>query len=109
MADKRKENKVMAMLERTGVIRKADSDGSLDSDSDGGLSRDGSNIKPIFDTPDSTVKVTPAARQPVPGMPSPVFPSEKAANIREESAPDDESFDIDEELARAIIKRRNLK
>jgi len=79
MPDKRNENKIMAMLERTGVIRKADSDGSLDTDSDGG-----SNIKPIFDTPDDAVRVTPAARQPIPGMPTPVFPEEQPVEVMEE-------------------------
>jgi len=74
MAEKKNENKIMAMLERTGVIRKADSDGSLDTDSGS------SNIKPIFDTPDDAVKVTPAARQPIPGMPTPVFPSDKPSD-----------------------------
>jgi len=74
MPEKRNESKIMAMLERTGVIRKVGvEDGSLDIDS----SRDEPDIKPIFNTPDNIVKVTPAARQPVPGMPSPVFPADR--------------------------------
>jgi len=79
MPDKKSESKIMAMLERTGVIRKADSDGSLDTDSS-------SDIRPIFDSPDNAVKVTPAARQPVPGMPTPVFPSEKTAEAKVEQS-----------------------
>jgi len=77
MADKKNENKIMAMLERTGVIRKADAGDAYSSSSD-------SDIKPLFNTPDETVKVTPAARQPIPGMPTPVFPSEKPPDIQEE-------------------------
>jgi len=74
MPEKRNESKIMAMLERTGVIRKVGvEDGSLDIDS----SRNEPDIKPIFNTPDNTIKVTPAARQPVPGMPSPVFPANR--------------------------------
>jgi len=77
MPDKRNENKIMAMLERTGVLRKVgDDDGSLETDSNG-PSNSGADIKPLFDVPDDTVKVTPAARQPIPGMTAPVFPSEK--------------------------------
>jgi len=72
MPDKKKESKIMGMLERTGVIRKADS--VEDSILNG---RDDSGIKPIIDSPDNAIKVTPAARQPIPGMPTPVFPSDK--------------------------------
>jgi len=76
MPEKRNENKIMAMLERSGVLRKVGSeDGSLETD-DASM-RGGSDIKPLFETPDDQIKVTPAARQPVPGMPSPVFPSDK--------------------------------
>jgi len=72
MADKKNENKIMAMLERTGVIRKADAVDNPDL-----VGRNGSDIKPIFDAPDNSVKVTQASRQPVPGMSTPIFPSEK--------------------------------
>ena len=74
MPEKKNDSKIMAMLERTGVIRKVGpEDGSLDTDS----ARSEPDIKPLFNTPDDTVKVTPAARQPIPGMPTPVFPSDK--------------------------------
>jgi len=76
MPEKRNENKIMAMLERSGVLRKVGSeDGSLETDGTSMLND--SDIKPLFETSDDSVKVTPAARQPVPGMPSPVFPSDK--------------------------------
>jgi len=86
MPEKRNENKIMAMLERTGVIRKAGAgDDSLTADSNDINSRNDSDIKPLFETPDDSIKVTPAARQPVPGMPSPVFPSERPAEtVREQ-------------------------
>ena len=75
MPEKPKESKIKTMLERGGFIRKVEDvpaepvPGSL-------LSRSDSDIKPLFDVPENTVKVTPASRQPIPGMPSPVFPSE---------------------------------
>jgi len=94
MPDKKNENKIMQMLERTGVIRKADSDGSLDFDTSG------SDIKPIFDNPDEDVKVTPAARQPVPGMSTPVFPSDKASGAQDDiSIDEDDYMDAEEEMA----------
>jgi len=82
MPEKRNESKILAMLERTGVIRKVGAeDGSLDTDS----SRSEPDIKPLFNTPDNTIKVTPAARQPIPGMPSPVFPAERPADTIEQT------------------------
>jgi len=82
MPEKRNESKILAMLERTGVIRKVGiEDGSLDTDS----SRSEPDIKPLFNTPDNGIKVTPAARQPIPGMPSPVFPSEKPVDTIEQT------------------------
>ncbi|MCL2662899.1 MAG: hypothetical protein FWE83_06160 [Oscillospiraceae bacterium] len=74
MPDKKSESKLKAMLERTGVIRKVDESSKPVDLTDPGYNSD---IKPLFDIPGDTVKVTPAARQPIPGMPTPVFPSEK--------------------------------
>jgi len=71
MADKKNESKIMSMLERTGVIRKADAGDAYSTDT--------SNIKPLIDPPADAVKVTPAARQPIPGLITPVFPSENAS------------------------------
>jgi len=93
MPDKKNESKIMAMLERTGVIRKADSDGSLDTDSGG------SDITPIFDHTED-VKVTPAARQPIPGMPTPVFPSDTAPDEPDEQYAEESAYvDTEEEMA----------
>jgi len=80
MAEKKNDNKIMAMLERTGVIRKADA---------GEYPNGSSDIKPLFNTPDD-VKVTPAAKQPIPGMPTPVFPSDKPSDASIEQAQADE-------------------
>jgi len=78
MPEKQKENKIMAMLEKSGVIRRAGTDDvSSDTDASAASMRGDPNIKPIFNTPDDSIKVTPAARQPIPGMPSPVFPTDK--------------------------------
>jgi len=101
MAEKKSENKIMAMLERTGVIRKAD---SVDNPELTGSA--GADIKPVFDAPDDPVKVTPAARQPIPGMPSPVFPSDKPSSQVAEQPKEDvneyqepESLDLSEDPA----------
>jgi len=81
MPEKRSDSKIMAMLERSGVLRKVDSDSTADgADYNGSATGNGSDIKPLFDVPDDSMKVTPAARQPIPGMSSPVFPSERPAD-----------------------------
>ena len=77
MPDKKNESKLKAMLERTGVIRTKADDTSQVTD----LTGYNTDIKPLFDIPGDTMKVTPAARQPIPGMPSPVFPTEKQADL----------------------------
>jgi len=82
MPEKRSDSKIMAMLERSGVLRKVDTDENVkDADFNDLASRNDSDIKPLFDVPDSPTKVTPAARQPIPGMSSPVFPEEKPTNV----------------------------
>ena len=80
MPDKQNDNKFMAMLERRGIVRKAGSeDEQVEADSDLTPSRPDADIRAMFNPPASdAIKVTPAARQPVPGMTNPVFPSERA-------------------------------
>ena len=79
MPEKRNESKIMAMLERKGVLRKVGADdGSLETDSNGTADSD---IKPLFNVPDESMRVTPAARQPIPGMTTPVFPSDRSATV----------------------------
>jgi len=94
MPEKRNENKIMAMLERTGVIRKADSEDGL---FDTGSERNGSDIKPLFNVPDDSVKVTPAARQPVPGMPNPVFPSDRPSETKSDLSQTETFVDVEDE------------
>ena len=79
MPDKQNENKLMAMLERKGIVRKTDSE---DKQPDNGLgaepSRPDADIRAIFGLSSGDAqKVTPAARQPVPGMSNPILPSER--------------------------------
>ena len=77
MTEKRNENKIMAMLERKGVVRKVGvDDDSYDDDFNNTPVNNGSDIKTLIDTPDDVVRVTPAARQPVPGIQTNGFQSE---------------------------------
>lgn len=62
---KKNEGKFMSMLERKGVVRKVDSEGEVQKESD---------IKAVIDSPDIPVKQ--ASKQPIPGMSSPAFPVE---------------------------------
>jgi len=76
MPDKQKDSKIMSMLERKGIIRRSGND-SKEAASDEKSGIYNPDIKPIFDQPEEAVTVKAASRQPVPGMPTPVFPSEK--------------------------------
>ena len=76
MPDKQNESKIMSMLERRKFVRKAGDD-SPEAASDDALTNYDSDIKPIFDSSDNSMKVTPSARQPVPGILNPIFPSER--------------------------------
>ncbi|MDR2571710.1 MAG: hypothetical protein LBD23_15645 [Oscillospiraceae bacterium] len=99
MPDKRNDNKIMSILERSGVIRKTGADaGAPESDSSGFSPNNESDIKPLFNIPEDTVKVTPAARQPIPGMPTPVFPSDRPAIIVNEPAYSEQIDDIEDEI-----------
>ena len=79
MPDKQNENKFMAMLERKGIVRKADSDEEPAAEgSETTRSRADADLRSLLGPPDAEFKnVTPAARQPVPGMVDPVMPSER--------------------------------
>ena len=96
MPDKQNESKIMAMLERRGIVRKVDSEdeqagavpNNADTSSDAQM-RSMLGQQPPFEPP----RATPAARQPVPGMPNPVIPAAQAQageqeyrNIRPESS-----------------------
>jgi hypothetical protein len=93
MPEKRRDSKIKSMLERKGLIKMVDD--SQDATVSDSIMRYDSDIKPLFESPDDSVKVTPASRQPVPGMPSPVFPPKSADDIIQElSQPGDEFDDI---------------
>lgn len=79
MADKQKDSKIMSMLERSGILRKADGDTS------GDRAPIEPDIKPLFDHDDEVVTVKTAPRQPVPGMSTPVFPQSKPPSSARET------------------------
>ena len=77
MPDNPNENKFMAMLERKGIVRKA---GLEDEPETGEPAGERPRADADFRTmlgpnTDDAPKVTPAARQPVPGMINPIIPS----------------------------------
>ena len=89
MPDKQTENKLMAMLERRGLIRKVEAE--ADSPDEGSASSKDStrseiDLSTLFGTAaNETVKVTPASRQPVPGISTPILAGERSQNtVREE-------------------------
>ena len=79
MPDKQNENKLMAMLERKGIVRKTDSEEKQpENEPAAPLSTPDADMRAIFGlTSGEAQKVTPAARQPVPGISNPVLPGEK--------------------------------
>jgi len=83
MPDKQSDNKFMAMLERTGIVRKAGSeDESADTINAGDRSLPDADMHTIFDLPTDAQKVTPAARQPVPGLFNPTTPGAQTQPIK---------------------------
>ena len=79
MPDKQNESKFVAMLERKGIVRKIGSEDDPDETvPDDVRPRPDTDLRSLFGTSaDETVKVKPAAHQPVPGMPSPIIPNER--------------------------------
>ncbi|MCL2226356.1 MAG: hypothetical protein FWB97_01820 [Oscillospiraceae bacterium] len=77
MPDKQNENKFMAMLERKGIVRKADvEDEQGEVAQKDSQSRPEADLRSIFGAPDVRPQnVTPAPRQPVPGMMNPSIPT----------------------------------
>jgi len=103
MADKQNKSRIKTILERGGLIRETGSDsGTYNQEINNPSFRNDSDIKPLFDVPDNTVKVTPAARQPIPGMPTPVFPSEKNTDPDFETAQTDEVPEPEKTIAEDI-------
>ena len=90
MPDKQNESRIMAMLERRGIVRKVDSDiGQADTVPNSGISREEMDLRSLLGQPvNEPSAVTPAARQPVPGMPSPVVSGgQPRAYTREQPQP----------------------
>ena len=79
MPDKRNESKIMAMLERKGIVRKAGSEEDLsEAEVIGTRELPETDLRSLFGKPAGDIpKVTPATRQPVPGMPNPIIPPER--------------------------------
>jgi len=88
MSDKQSENKLLAMLERRGIVRKADSDDvESETEADASQARADMDLRAMFGTPPGDApKVTPAPRQPIPGMSSPIIPGDRASQADREQA-----------------------
>ena len=86
MPDNKNENKFMAMLERRGIVRKVGSeDDQPDTESVAVPSRPEIDIREMFNASASDApRVTPAARQPVPGISNPILPSEHPQSAERE-------------------------
>ena len=81
MPDKQNDNKFMAMLERRGIVRKSDSeDDQYEADSTDTPANPEAEMRAMFGSPaNDASRATPAARQPVPGMSTPILPGDRAA------------------------------
>jgi len=80
MPDKQSDSKFMAMLERKGIVRKAESeDEPAESSPDVSRSRPEMDLRSLFGTTEGEItNITPAARQPVPGISNQIFPTERS-------------------------------
>jgi len=115
MPDKQNDNKLLAMLERRGYLRKrALEEDPEQPESDADLSPPEADLRYLFDTPESDApKVTPAARQPVPGFSTPVIPMDQhpitervESRMTERVVPlDTPVFDLDEPIPPAPAER----
>lgn len=79
MPDKQNDKGFMAMLERKGIVRKSGvEEESANADSADARPNVEADIRSLLNPQDGeAVKVTPAARQPVPGFSTPILPGEK--------------------------------
>ena len=76
MPDKPNENKLMAMLERWGIIQKSGSeDETVEEVSANERPRSDADLRSMFGSSADDPAATPTARQPVPGMINPVLPN----------------------------------
>ena len=76
MPDKQDDNKIMKMLERRGLVRKVDEEDPAASATDEVARQPETGAAPApVQAQNEQPRVTPAARQPVPGIQTPVMPS----------------------------------
>ena len=91
MPEKKGESKFMAMLERKGIIQKSDSREKAAKASPAApqkRSDSDAELKKMLDASDKRAQnVTPAARQPVPGMINPIIPQAEKKAADERTAP----------------------
>ena len=89
MPDKQNDNKFMSMLERRGIVRKADSEEeSTEPEPVSVRTRPEADLRSLFGTPTNEfTNVTPASRQPVPGLSNPIMPGERKAQAEREQPP----------------------
>jgi len=78
MADKKNENRFMSMLERRDIIRKAapEEDEPAQEQPVETRTLPEADLRSLFGTTGDSPKVTPASRQPVPGLLHPTMPNE---------------------------------
>ena len=75
MPDKPNDSKFMAMLERRGIVRKTDSEDEQ-AEAENASERPEPDLRTILGQPEGDeARITPAPRQPVPGIINPVMPS----------------------------------
>ena len=81
MPDKQNDNKFMAMLERRGIVKKTgEEEDSATTDSGAPRPNPEVDLRTLLIPPaDDSANVTPAARQPIPGMMSPSLPGERSS------------------------------
>ena len=86
MPDKQNESRIMAMLERRGIVRKVDADDDqADMMPSSENPRAEADLRSILGGPaNESSAVTPAARQPIPGMPNPVASAEQQRGYERE-------------------------
>ena len=94
MPDKQNDNKFMAMLERKGIVRKADAEAdSAEVKSGDRNSLPESDFRTLLgSSATDSANITPAARQPIPGLTNPILPGEQGRRYdNDKSAIADES------------------
>jgi len=84
MPDKQNDNKFMAMLERRGIVKKSGDEGAA-ADTGVPHTNPEAELRTLLIPPtDDSVNVTPAARQPIPGLSNPSLPGERPSQVERE-------------------------